>query len=95
MTSRDVNETPHLQETANDVPDSCKLSNRKGGDTINVIIIPVETANYIMGQALHAFVSTKSIEDMENALIYDGGATCTLTKSLENCTPCKQKVARG
>ena len=37
-------------------------------------------------------VSTRSIEDMENALICDGGATCTLTKSLKNCTVCKPKV---
>jgi hypothetical protein len=29
---------------------------------------------------------------MEDALIYDGGATSTLTKSLENCTLVKQKV---
>ena len=39
-----------------------------------------------------AFVSTRSIDEMEDALICDGGATCTLTKSLENCTLCKPKV---
>jgi hypothetical protein len=29
---------------------------------------------------------------MEDALICDGGATCTLTKTLENCTQCKPMV---
>jgi hypothetical protein len=33
-----------------------------------------------------AFVSTRVLEDMEDALICDGGATSTLTKSLENFT---------
>ena len=65
--------------------------NRKGGDTDKVVIIPVEAANYIMGQALHASVSTTWIEDMENTLICDGGATCTPTKCLENCSVCKPK----
>ena len=46
----------------------------------------------IMGHAHSAFASTRSIEDMEDALICDGGATCTLTKSIENCAPCKPKV---
>ena len=45
-----------------------------------------------MGHAHSAFVSTRSIDNMEYSLICDGGATCTLTKSLENCTQCKQKV---
>ena len=57
-----------------------------------VIIIPTETANYIMGRAHSAFVSTRSVADMEDALICDGGATCTLTKTLENCIQCKPKV---
>ena len=70
---------------------------RKRGDTAKVIIIPTETANYIMGYAHSTFVSTRSVSDMEDALICDGGATvhsatCTLTKTLENCTQCKPKV---
>ena len=78
--------------TTDDVPDSCQEPNRKGGDAAKVIIIPTETANYIMGSAHSAFVSTRSVEDVEDALICDGGATCTLTKTLENCTQCKPKV---
>jgi hypothetical protein len=39
-----------------------------------------------------AFVSTRVFADMEDALICDGGATSTLTKSLENCTLGQQKV---
>ena len=39
-----------------------------------------------MGHAHSAFVSTRTISDMEDALICDGGATCTLTRTLENCT---------
>ncbi len=57
-----------------------------------MIIIPTETANYIIGRAHSAFVSTRSVVDMKDALICDGGATCTLTKTLENCTQCRQKV---
>ncbi len=57
-----------------------------------MIIIPTETANYIMGHAHSAFVSTRTISEMEDALICDGGATCTLTRTLENCTQCKLKV---
>ena len=57
-----------------------------------MIIITTETANYIMGHAHSAFVSTRSVSDMEDTLICDGGATCTLTKTLENCTQCKPKV---
>ena len=45
-----------------------------------------------MGRAHNAIVSTRSVADMEDALICDGGATCTLTKTLKNCTLCKPKV---
>ncbi len=31
-------------------------------------------------------------QDQEDALTCDGGATCTLTKTLENCTQCKLKL---
>jgi hypothetical protein len=86
--------TSSLPETTDDVPESCQeptTSNRKrlGGDTAKVIIIPTENANFIMGRAHSAFVSTGSVADMEYALICDGGATCTFTKTLENCTQCK------
>ena len=48
--------------------------------------------NIIMDRSESAFVSTRILADMENALICDGGATSTMTKSLENCTPVQQKV---
>ena len=60
-------------------------------DTDKVIIFPVDTSNFIMGHAQSAYVSTRSIDDMKDAWICNGGATCTLTKSLENCTLCKPK----
>ena len=80
MTPMDVNlnDTSSRMETTVDVPDVCQEPNRKGGDTAKVIIIPTETANYIMGRAHSAFVSTRSVSDMEDALICDGGATCSV-----------------
>ena len=92
MTPMDVNDISSRLETTVDVPDSCQGPDRKGGDTAKVIIIPTETAKYIMGHAHSTFVSTRSVSDMEDALICDGGATCTLTRTLENCTHCKSKV---
>ncbi len=92
MTPMDINAISSLLKTTDDVPESCQEPNRKGGDTAKMIIIPRETSNYIMGRAHSAFVSTKSVEEMEDTLICDGGATCTLTKILETCTQCKLKV---
>ncbi len=89
MTPMDVNDISSRQETTDDVPESCQEPNRKGGGTTKVITISTETANYINGHAHSAFVSTRTRSDMEDALICDGGAACTL---LENCTPCKPKV---
>ncbi len=51
---------------------------RKGGDAHKVIIIPVETADFITGEAHSAFVTTRSGEELEDSLNRDGGATCTL-----------------
>ena len=85
-TQMDVNDISSRQETTDNVPESCKEPDRKGGDTTKLITIPAETANFIMGRAHSAFVSTRSVSDMQDALICDGGATCTLTKTLENCT---------
>ena len=48
--------------------------------------------NIIMDLSESAFVSTRALADMEDALICDGGATSTPTKSLENSTLIKQKV---
>ena len=92
MTPMDVNDISSRLENTVNVPDSCQEPDRKGGDTARVIIIPTETANYIMGHAHSAVVSTRSVSDMEDALICDGGATCNLTRTLENCTQCKPKV---
>ena len=84
VTPRELNDSPQLPETTYDNPDIVQPTKRKGGDTDKVIIIPVETCNFIMGHAQSAFVSTRSIDDMEDAFICDVGATCTLTRSLEN-----------
>ena len=92
VTPREFNDSSQLPETTYDISDIVQPTEQKGGDTDKVIIIPVETCNFIMGHAHSAFVSTRSIEDMEDSLICDGRATCTLTKTLENCTLCKQKV---
>ena len=48
--------------------------------------------NRIMDCPESAFVNTRVLADMKDALICDGGATPTLTKSLENCTLVQQKV---
>ena len=92
VTPGELNDSSQLPETTYDFPNIVQPTKRKGGDTDKVIFIPVETSNFIMGHAQSAFVSTRSIDDMEDALICGGGATCTLTKSLENCTLCKPKV---
>ena len=92
VTPSEHNDSSQLPDTTYDLPEIVQPTTRKGGDTDKVIILPVETCNFIMGHAHSAFVSTRSIDDIEDALICDGGATCTLTKSLENCTQCKQKV---
>ena len=91
VTPRELNDSSQLPKTTYDIPDIVQPTKRKGGDTDKVIIIPVETCNF-MGHAHSAFVSTRSIDDMEDLLICDGGATCTLTKSLKKCTLCKPKV---
>ena len=90
VTPRELNDNSQLPETTYDLPDIVQPTKRKGGDTDKVIIIPVETSNFT--PCTSAFVSTRSIDDVEDTLICDGEATCTLTKSLENCTLCKQKV---
>ena len=71
MTPMDVNDISSRPETTDDVPESCQEPNRKGGDIAKVIIIPTETANYIMGHAHSAFVSTRTRSDIEDALVCD------------------------
>ncbi len=60
MTPMDVNDVSSRPETTDDVPESFQEPNRKGGDTAKVINIPTETANYVMGHAHSAFVSTRT-----------------------------------
>jgi hypothetical protein len=79
VTPKDVNDALLSQEATNDIPDVVQPTDRKGGDTRKVIIIPVETASYITGKVHGAYVTTRSDEELEDCLICDGGATCTLT----------------
>jgi hypothetical protein len=83
-TPKDVNDALLTQEPTYDIPDVVQLTDRKGGDTSKVIIIPVEAANFITGKAHCAYVTTRSEEDLEDCLICDGGATCILTKGRRN-----------
>jgi hypothetical protein len=88
----DVNDRLPLTDTTYNIPDAVQPIKKKGGDPSKVIIIPVETADFITGKAHCAFVTTRSEEELDDSLICDGGSTCTLTKRLENCTLCKPKV---
>ncbi len=92
VTPKDVNDAILSQETTYDIPYVVQPTDRKGGDNSKVIIIPAETAFHITGKIRGAYVTTRSDEELEDCLICDGGATCTLTKSLENCSLCKPKV---
>jgi hypothetical protein len=65
MYFNDISSRP---KTTDDVAESCQEPNRKGGDTVKVIIIPTETANYIMGRVHSAFVSTRSVVYMMEEL---------------------------
>ncbi len=67
MTPMDVNDILSLPETTYDVPESCQEPNRKGGNTAKVIVIPTETANCIIGRVHIAYISTRSVVDMEDA----------------------------
>jgi hypothetical protein len=92
VTPKDVNDATLSQETTYYITDVVQLTARKGGDNSKVIIIPAETASYITSKICCAYITTRSDEELEDCLICDGGATCTLTKSLENCSLCKPKV---
>ncbi len=93
MTPRDVQDGSFSPDTTKDIPYELQSSKRKGGDTDEGIFIPESTMNIIMNRPESAFISTRVLADIEDALICDGGATFTLTKSLENCTRVQQKVA--
>ena len=91
MTPKDVNDAILSQETTYDIPDVIQPTDRKGGDNSKVIIIPEETAFRITGKIRGAYVTTRSDKELEDCLICDGGATCTLTKSLENVLCANQR----
>jgi hypothetical protein len=92
MTPLDVQDGSFSLDTTKDIPYELKSSKQKGGDTDEEIVISESTMNIITDRSESAFVSTRTLSDMDDALICDGGATSTLTKSLENCTLIKQKV---
>ena len=86
MTPWDVQDCSFSPDTTKDIPYELQSSVRKGGDAYEKIVIQESTMNIIMDRSESAFVSTRILADMEDALICDGGATSILTKSLENCT---------
>jgi hypothetical protein len=92
VTPNDVINAILSQETNYDIPDVVQPTERKGGDNSKVIIIPEETAFRITGKIRGAYVTTRSDKELEDCLICNGGATCTLRKSLGDCFPCKPKV---
>jgi hypothetical protein len=92
MTPLDVQDGSFLPDTTKDIPYELQSSKRKGGGIDEEIFIPESTMNIIMDYPESAFVSTRKLADMEDALTCDGGATSTLIKSLENCTLVQQKV---
>jgi hypothetical protein len=85
MTALDVQDGSFSPNTTKDIPYELKSSKREGGDTDEEVVISESTMNIIMDRSKSAFVSTRAPADMEDVLIRDGGATSTLTKSLENC----------
>jgi hypothetical protein len=92
MTPLDIQDGSFSPDTTRDISYESKSPKQKGGDTDEEISILEWTMNIIMARSESGFVSTRILADMEDALICDGGATSTLTKSLENCTLVKQKV---
>ncbi len=92
MTSRDVQDGSFSPDTTKDIQYKLQSSKLKGGDTDEEIVISESTMNIIMDRSASAFVSTRALADMEDALICDGGATSTMTNSLEKCTLVQQKV---
>ena len=48
VTPGEFKDSSQLPETTYDIPDIVQPTKRKGGDTDKVIIVPVETCNFIM-----------------------------------------------
>ncbi len=75
VTPRDVQEGSLSPDAIKDIHYELQSSKRKGGDTDEATFIPESTVNVIMDRAQSAFASTRSLAELENALICDGGAT--------------------
>ncbi len=73
--------------------DVIMLSNRRVKIRDEIINIPEGVEPYVLiNDEKFAGVSTSTIKCGDEALIVDGGATSTLTSSLENCTQIRPKV---
>ncbi len=57
-----------------------------------MIYIPAEVEQYVFNGVEFAGVSTTTIEFSYDALMDDGGATCTVTKSFGNCAQIRPNV---
>ena len=71
MTPLDVQDGSFSPDTTKDIPYELQLSKRKGGNTNVEIVIPESTMNIIMDRPESAFVSTRLLADMEDALKRD------------------------
>ena len=63
VTPRELNDNSQLPETTYDLPEIVHSTKRKAGDTDKVIIIPVETCNFIMGHAHTSHLVHLSAQD--------------------------------
>jgi hypothetical protein len=68
-------------------------SNRRVNTWDEIIYVPEGVEQYVLNDVQFAGVSTSTIKCGDDALIVDGDATSTLTKSFENCTQIRPKVA--
>ena len=73
------------------ISDMIMPSTRKDIETNEIIYIPERSAQYIFEGKQFAFAAISSVHG-DDALVVDGGATSTLTKSFDNCTQIRPKV---
>ncbi len=73
------------------ISDMIVPSTRKDIEDDEKINIPERSAQYIFEGKQFAFAAITSVHG-DNALVVDGGATSTLTKSFDNCTQIRPKV---
>ena len=67
-------------------------SNRRSYGLNEIIYIPEGVEQWVINGVEFAGVSTSAIKTGDDALIVDGSATSTLTKSFDNCTQIRPKV---